>query len=129
TDTLAQVNKLDDPDHLRVGAVLTVPSAAPASAPQPAAAPSPPARSAAVSAAVGPGSRGLLVSYTVQTGETLNQIARQFGVRPDAVAQASGLDDPNKLSAGGVLKVPVPAKEHVVVAGETLRDIASGEKV
>jgi cell wall-associated NlpC family hydrolase len=76
-----------------------------------------------------PARRSLLVSYTVQAGETLNQIARQFDVRADTIAQASGLDDMNKLPLGTVLKVPVPGKEHVVSAGETLRDIALAEKV
>src|SRR2546429_177837 len=42
---------------------------------------------------------------------------------------ASGLADPNRLSVGLVLKVPLPGKEHVVSAGETLRDIALQEKV
>jgi cell wall-associated NlpC family hydrolase len=71
----------------------------------------------------------VLVSYTVQPGETLNQIARQFDVRSDAIVQASNLDDANKLSVGSVLKIPVAAREHVVTDGETLRDIAAGEKV
>jgi cell wall-associated NlpC family hydrolase len=71
----------------------------------------------------------VLVAYTVQSGETLNQIARQFNVRADAIAQSSGLDDPNRLAVGAVLKVPLPGHEHVVSAGETLRDIALQEKV
>ena len=73
--------------------------------------------------------RSLLVSYTVQPGETLSQIARQFDVRPDAVAQASALEDADRLSVGLVLRVPVPGKEHQVSAGETLRDIAAQAKV
>jgi len=123
---LAQANHLDDPDHLALGTQLVVPGAvsAPAATPTAAAA----ARPGAAPAAASP-RRSLLVSYTVQPGETLNLIARQFDVRPDAVAQASGLDDPNRLSVGLVLKVPVPAREHVVSAGETLRDIALQEKV
>ena len=67
--------------------------------------------------------------YTVQAGETLGQIAQQFDAPADAIAQASGLDDPNRLSIGTVLKVPLPGREHVVQAGETLRDIAAQEKV
>jgi peptidoglycan DL-endopeptidase LytF len=124
TDALAQANGLDDPNHLALGAHLVVPAAAATPTPLAMAAtrPSPSAVAPALK-------RSLLVSYTVQPGETLNQIARQFGVRADAVAQISGVDDPNKLSIGVVLKVPMPGKEHVVSAGETLRDIAVQEKV
>jgi cell wall-associated NlpC family hydrolase len=124
-DALAQANQLDDANHLALGAQLVVPAAtappaaAPAHTPNPTVAPSPtPAAK-----------RTLLVPYTVQPGETLSRIAHQFDVRPDAVAQASGLQDPNKLSIGSVLKVPVPGKEHVVTPGETLQDIAQQEKV
>jgi cell wall-associated NlpC family hydrolase len=127
-DALAQLNKLDDPNRLAVGAVLAVPGgeagvASPPMAPAPAPKPAPATPAGTVA------NRSVLVSYTVQAGETLNQIARQFDVRPDAIAQASALDDPNRLSTGGVLKVPLPSKEHMVSAGETLRDIALAEKV
>jgi cell wall-associated NlpC family hydrolase len=111
------------------------PSGPPAAAAPPASpSPSGPAAGAAGPAASGAsaavvGRRSLLVSYTVQTGETLNAIARRFDVKPEAVIQASGLDDANKLSVGTVLKVPLPGVEHVVQAGETLNDIAAQEKV
>ena len=150
TDALVQLNSLDDADHLRMGAVLTLPSATgpvpaaasqlPPAASQPAAAsPSAPVTAsqpiatsttpAPVASATSGGHRTVTLSYTVQAGETLSRIAHQFDVRASAIAQASGLDDPNKLSIGSVLKVPVPGKEHVVVAGETMRDIAAAEKV
>ena len=141
-DALAQANHLDDPDHLALGTRLVVPG--PASANAAAAAPHAPATTAATPTPLpGPASssrpspapssaiagRSLLVSYTVQPGETLSQIARQFDVRPDAVAQASALEDADRLSVGLVLRVPGPGKEHQVSAGETLRDIAAQEKV
>src|SRR5438270_8410647 len=153
TSALVEANHLDDPDHLALGTQLVVPGtggaaaapapaqaganatapqpvAANATAPQPAAAPpaAPRVQASPATSAAAPG-RSLLVRYTVQPGETPNQIAHQFDVRADAVAQASGLDDPNRLSVGLVLKVPLPGKEHVVSAGETLRDIALQEKV
>jgi cell wall-associated NlpC family hydrolase len=152
TDAIVQLNHLDDANHLSLGMVLKVPSgrasALNASAPS-AGASSTTASSAATGAstapaanATGPSSsataapsaaaaskRNLLVSYTVQPGETLGQIARQFDVQSDAIAQATNLPDPNKLAIGTVLKVPVPAREHVVTAGETLRDIAASEQV
>src|SRR5204862_8316154 len=121
-------NGLDDADHLVPGTKLVVPadaaqSAAPTATTINAPAPSSSTASAALPSAQKPvatAKRSLLVSYTVQAGETLSQIAKQFDVRSDAIAQASALDDPNRLSIGTVLKVPVPGKEHEVKAGETL---------
>ena len=129
-DALVQLNSLEDAAHLRLGTVLSLPSGA---APSPARAPAPTAASASTPAPVAtatPGSRHTLtVTYTVQSGDTLSRIAKQFDVRAAVIAEASGLDDPNRLSTNSVLKVPVPGKEHVVSDGETLRDIAATEKV
>jgi cell wall-associated NlpC family hydrolase len=124
TAALVDANKLDDADRLVLGARLAVPGSS--NAPSPSVAPTPKPTAVAAPAAA---KRSLLVSYTVQSGETLNAIARQFDVRPDVIVQASGLDDPNRLPIGAVLKVPLPGHEHVVKAGETLRDIAAQEKV
>jgi cell wall-associated NlpC family hydrolase/nucleoid-associated protein YgaU len=137
TDAIMQLNHMDDGEHLSLGQVLSVPgvalrpsaaalaSAAPAAASASSASAAAPAQA---SAASGP-HKNVLVSYTVQPGETLSQIARQFDVRTDTIVQASNLDDPNRIGVGSVVKVPVPAREHVVTDGETLRDIASTEKV
>jgi peptidoglycan DL-endopeptidase LytF len=130
TAALVDVNRLQDADRLIIGAQLIVPTAAipkptTAPAPTPVPAPQPLAQTAAPALA----KRSLLVPYTVQAGETLGQIARQFDVRVDAIAQASGLEDPNRVAIGTVLKVPLPGREHVVKAGETLKDIAAQEKV
>ncbi len=46
--------------------------------------------------------------YVVQPGDTLNQIARRYNVSVDAIAQASGLNNPNWLDVGQVLTIPVP---------------------
>ncbi len=81
------------------------------------------------SSSSGTARKGIVVSYTVQQGETLSQIAKQFDLRADAIASASGLEDANRIVVGAVLKVPLPGYEHVVKQGETLRDIAAQEKV
>ncbi len=143
TAAFVDANNLDDADHLVLGAKLVVPAGASQAAPASAVASAPAASSSTASSGSAPAAaapstsskpvaaakRSLLVSYTVQAGETLGQIAKQFDVRSDAIAQASALDDPNRLSIGTVLKVPLPGKEHEVKAGETLRDIAAQEKV
>jgi len=140
TAALVEANHLDDPDRLVIGTELVAPgqaassaaSAARAATVAPAAAA--PAGTAATpraasAAATAPAHKSIMVSYTVQSGETLSQIARQFDVRADAIAKASSVDDPNRIVVGAVLKVPLPGYEHVVTQGETLRDIALQEKV
>src|SRR5207302_1486880 len=133
---LVTLNGLDAANVLVAGQALRVPAGAASAASAAGAASTGSAANVATAAEADPvqtqasaPKRSLLVPYTVQAGETLTQVAHQFGVRADAIARASGLDDANKLAIGAVLKVPVPGKEHVVTAGETLRDIALQEKV
>jgi LysM repeat protein len=58
---------------------------------------------------------GLVVSgtaagrvHTIQKGETLGGIARQYGLSLSALAKANGLADPNRIVAGRVLSIPGP---------------------
>lgn len=48
------------------------------------------------------------VEYIVRANDTLNEIARDFGVSPDAVVAENGLSDPNILSVDQVLIIPPP---------------------
>jgi nucleoid-associated protein YgaU len=45
-------------------------------------------------------------SHEVKRGETLAQIAQQYGVTVDAIAQANGISNPNMISVGQVLVIP-----------------------
>jgi LysM repeat protein len=44
--------------------------------------------------------------HTVQSGETLGAIARQYGVTVDDIVQANNLANPNVLAVGQELKIP-----------------------
>jgi LysM repeat protein len=46
--------------------------------------------------------------YVVKPGDTLGTIAQRFGVTVDEIMAANGLTDPNVLSAGESLTIPVP---------------------
>lgn len=45
-------------------------------------------------------------TYTVQPGDTLDQIAAQFGVSPSSLAQANNIQNSNLIEVGQVLVVP-----------------------
>jgi LysM repeat protein len=67
------------------------PSAAPTAAPTPAPTPAPTVAHR---------------TYTVQSGDTLERIARRFGTTIDAIVELNNLPNRNYLSIGQVLKIP-----------------------
>lgn len=48
-------------------------------------------------------------TYTVQTGDTLFTIARQFNTTVAAIVEANNMTDPDRLSVGQELIIPAPA--------------------
>lgn len=46
--------------------------------------------------------------YEVQAGDTMGSIATEFGLTIDALLEANNLDDPNRLEAGTMLRIPGP---------------------
>lgn len=44
--------------------------------------------------------------HTISSGETLSGIATQYGVTTDAIMQANGIADPNRILVGQVLTIP-----------------------
>ena len=80
-------------------------------------------------AAAGPsGGPGPLVplSYTVQPGDSLADIAARFGVDVPTLIASNDLDDPDLLPMGWQLKVlPVPGVLYRVAEGDTLNRIAA----
>lgn len=71
-------------------------------------------------------------THVVQAGETLTVIANRYGVSVAELVEWNGIEDPNLIYVGEVLKVGTPsgemsptAAQHVVEAGETLTRIGS----
>jgi LysM repeat protein len=82
-------------------------------APAGSAAPAPVAGTAA-SATVGvenptPAEPASTRTHTVTRGETLTQIAKQFGVTVEEIQQLNKIEDAKKLQAGQTIKIPPPA--------------------
>ncbi len=61
--------------------------------------------------------------YSVIAGDTIDSVARQFGVPVDVLIQANGLASPYELRPGQQLVVPVSGS-YVVAAGDSLYRIA-----
>lgn len=75
-------------------------------------------------------------THTVQPGETLSQIAGQYGTTEAALMALNDLDEPDTILAGQQLVVPAPATfatpppgQHRVQVGETLSEIAKAYDV
>jgi len=104
---IANANNLANPNVLSIGQVLNLPGSA---APGPGPTPSPQTES----------------TYIVQLGDNLFRIGLKFGISWVQIAEANGLVNPNVITVGDELKIPVdapgpaPAFSHVVKPGETL---------
>ena len=67
-------------------------------------------------------------THTVQSGETLSGIAAKYGTTYQHLAAINGIDNPNLIYAGQVLKIDggaAPAKTYTVKGGDTLSGIAA----
>jgi cell wall-associated NlpC family hydrolase len=70
------------------------------------------------------------LTYEVQEGDTVGQLATQFGVSIWTILSANSLPDVDLIRPGMTLKVlPVNGVEHEIQAGESLSDIAAFYKV
>lgn len=49
-----------------------------------------------------------MLPYYVQEGDTLSDIARRYGVSLDELIRVNNLQDPNRLSVGQQLWIPLP---------------------
>ena len=71
------------------------------------------------------------VYYTVQTGDTLSEIAQRYGTTVSAIASLNGISNPNLIYVGQVLRIPSSSGgsssgtiSYTVKSGDTLSEIA-----
>ena len=71
------------------------------------------------------------IEYAVQPGDSLSNIAVQFGSATDLIKKANSIDDKHAIKAGQTLKVPMPASEmfYTVRQGDSLSKIANRFRV
>lgn len=75
------------------------------------------------------GNKASFASYTVQDGDTLWSIARDFGVTTDSIKWSNGITDENFVKPGQTINVPtVTGIIYTVKAGDSIEAIASRYK-
>lgn len=90
-EELAEANGIVDPNYILSGRVLLIPGGA--------------AGHASISRRGGQAPGG--VTYVIQFGDTLSEIAERFGVPAVAIVMANGLTDPHFILEGQALTIPV----------------------
>jgi LysM repeat protein len=125
---LMQANGITNPNHVEIGQRLTIPGSGSTTG------------SSAGGSTAAASSQGT-APYTVQSGETLSEIAARFNTTTARLIQINGIGDPDLVMSGTRLRVPVSsqrsasasssapavnrnASEHVVQPGESLSVIA-----
>ena len=89
---------MTDPNLLRVGQELIIPTPVEAATETPAETPTEAPTATPVS----------LIVHVVLPGETLSSIGRLYGVTYQAIMEANGMTDPNLLQVGQELIIPPP---------------------
>jgi LysM repeat protein/ribosomal protein L40E len=59
-----------------------------------------------------PTSTPTVITYTVQAGDTLGKIAKEFGVTVEAIVEANDIEDPSLIQVGQVLVIPIAKPEE-----------------
>lgn len=71
-----------------------------------------------------------LSNYTIKKNETLDSIARRFGVRLDTLISVNGIKDVRRIGAGSALKIPnIDGVMQTIRKGDSLSSIASARGV
>jgi lysozyme len=107
---LAEYNNISNPNTVYAGQTLKIPPAE-GQPGTPTPTPTPPQAE---------------TTYVVQPGDYLRRIAEAYGTTWQAIAEANGIVNPNRIYPGQVLTIPVegtdpePDVTHTVQRGETL---------
>lgn len=116
-DALLAANQIADPRRLIVGEILIIP--------QDGVVPVAETTPVAVPLAVAPAAPGSAGSYVVRRGDTLSNIARDFGITIQALIEANSLANPNRIMTGQTLTIPdATAKSAPEVTPEPQQEIS-----
>lgn len=66
-----------------------------------------------------------MIIHTVQPGDTIWRLARQYGASPSRIISDNGIANPQSLPLGQSLIILIPETVYTVQPGDTLRSIAA----
>lgn len=130
---LIEVNNILDPNNLTVGMPLLIPGYI-SSEPDTAGSGDAASEGSAGDTGGSTGGSASFVTHVVQPGESLGQIAAEYGVDPVALSDANNITNGNLIRVGQKLVIPgvterqaleVRGERHVVQSGESLSMIAA----
>ena len=64
-----------------------------------------------------------MIIHTVQNGDTVFKIARQYGISPVTLIGINGLERPDCLSVGQELLILIPTRTYTLRGGDTLQRV------
>lgn len=70
-----------------------------------------------------------MVKHIVQSGDTVDSIANQYGINPERLILENEITDPNRMATGGTLLIVYPKQTHIVQEGDTLSSIAEAYNI
>lgn len=69
--------------------------------------------------------RRMVVSYTIESGDSLSTVAAEFGITTSSILWANKLSNPDLIQPGDMLTIPpVSGVLHTIKAGDTVSTIA-----
>ena len=102
-EEIAAQNNIANVHQIDVGVILVIPTPIP---PTPTATPLPTVTPIPTATAVAPASTVGTVTYTVQTGDTLGEIAAAHNTSVAAIVQLNGITNPSRIFPGQELQIP-----------------------
>lgn len=66
-----------------------------------------------------------MVIHTIQPGDTIWKLSRQYGVSPQRIISDNGVTNPRNLVIGQSLLILIPAETYTIQRGDTLETIAN----
>jgi len=102
-EAMIQLNGIQNPNQLAVGLVLLIPTPNPT--------PLPTATPQIHLTALAESTITAYTTYTVQIGDTIDEIATQFNTTIDAIVRLNGISNPSRIYPGQVLQIPAAPGE------------------
>lgn len=102
--TLVELNNIQNPNLIYAGSSLIVP----------------------VNGNISTGSKGL-ITYTIQSGDTLGGIASRYGTTVAILADLNNIQNPNLIYAGDTIEIPASSPQETNDLGHTLYTVQQGD--